>query len=335
MTRIKGFYKKNGKTRPITARKPYMGTKQKGTVHLTPKSRLSSSDKKRRNSMTTASVLAIQGTRSKRALAVDRALKAKVTSQEEWVKDPSRADLKGVDYNPAGYTPHNSPTKKKPETTINTYSSSDFTVREDPDPRIAYSIESKDGQISANLFNQKGNVELRGMVGDNDTVHIAYPLANKSGAEKAPESSLIVKSLVRRLNEKNIKKQESTKAKKTEFDYDKFEEDLKKPTSQQWNEMFIEKRKNLMGMLNRNKDLADKDYSDLPDYVKKDLNDITSGKKSKEEFEKALEQQAYIMGEYSRSHTIDDWETFKKNPEAYKKKDVTSNVVVKRREMIK
>ena len=35
---MKKYYTKNGKVRPITKRKPRIGTRQKGTIHLTPKS---------------------------------------------------------------------------------------------------------------------------------------------------------------------------------------------------------------------------------------------------------------------------------------------------------
>lgn len=37
MGRVKGFYKKDGKTRPITSRNPRLGTLQTGTAHLHPR----------------------------------------------------------------------------------------------------------------------------------------------------------------------------------------------------------------------------------------------------------------------------------------------------------
>lgn len=87
------------------------------------------------------------------------------------------------------------------------YSSDDFVVdRDTHDPRIPYILRSKDGEIEANLFWEKDNVELRGMVGENDTVHIAYPFANHGGGVKPPDPEVIKKSLVKRLKDQNIKK---------------------------------------------------------------------------------------------------------------------------------
>ncbi len=89
------------------------------------------------------------------------------------------------------------------------YGEWDFKVIDDQrkinDSRIAYHIVSRDGQIDANVFVIPGQpIEIRGLVGDNETMHIIYPLTDGYG--KAPSSDVVLHSITRRLKEMNFHK---------------------------------------------------------------------------------------------------------------------------------
>jgi hypothetical protein len=89
------------------------------------------------------------------------------------------------------------------------YGEWDFKVTNDQrkihDPRIAYHIVSRDGQIDANVFVIPGKpIEIRGLVGDNETLHIIYPLTDSHG--KTPSSDVFLHSISRRLKEMNFRK---------------------------------------------------------------------------------------------------------------------------------
>lgn len=90
------------------------------------------------------------------------------------------------------------------------YTIDDFIIGKDSDPRIAFTIASKDGNISANFFWLKNDVQLRGLVFNDDSklIHIAYPFANKDGGESMPYDiqQTIVQSLVKRLIEMKVPK---------------------------------------------------------------------------------------------------------------------------------
>ena len=66
------------------------------------------------------------------------------------------------------------------------------------DRRIAYTFRSKDGSIEANVFWEPRNVEMRGLVGETGTLHVAYPFAGGRG--KPPRPEVFLSSLVQKLN---------------------------------------------------------------------------------------------------------------------------------------
>jgi len=89
------------------------------------------------------------------------------------------------------------------------YGEWDFKVTNDQrkihDPRIVYHIVSRDGQIDANVFVIQGQpIEIRGLVGEHETMHIIYPLTDGYG--KAPTSDVVLHSITRRLKEMNFHK---------------------------------------------------------------------------------------------------------------------------------
>jgi hypothetical protein len=91
------------------------------------------------------------------------------------------------------------------------YEIKDFKIIEDSDPRIAFVLESKDGNISANFFWLKDDVQLRGIIFNDDTklIHIGYPFANRSGADPQPRDikETVTASLVKRLKEMKVSKE--------------------------------------------------------------------------------------------------------------------------------
>jgi len=82
------------------------------------------------------------------------------------------------------------------------YSEKDFKIEKGyPGDNVAYTFTSKDDEIEANLFWRKGDVEVRGMVGEKGILHIGYPFANAHG-DKSPEPELqrILSSIIKRVN---------------------------------------------------------------------------------------------------------------------------------------
>jgi hypothetical protein len=84
------------------------------------------------------------------------------------------------------------------------YSVDDFNVILDTgDKRSPYRFTSKDGMIYANVFWEKGNVEIRGMYGETGTIHIGFPLAN-TGGEKTPSADKFLDALILKVNRGEI-----------------------------------------------------------------------------------------------------------------------------------
>lgn len=85
MVKPEGYYTdKNGKVRPITGRKPHVNPLSKGTMNIRIPKR---------------TIRKVQAKRSTHAKRIDDSLKAKIPENpEEWVNEPNRNDLVGVDY---------------------------------------------------------------------------------------------------------------------------------------------------------------------------------------------------------------------------------------------
>jgi len=80
------------------------------------------------------------------------------------------------------------------------YKESDFTTSNNTgDKRIAYVFESEN--VFANFFWEPGSAEVRGMVGDEGVLHMAFPLLTR-GADmsRPPSSEKVLKAIVQKLN---------------------------------------------------------------------------------------------------------------------------------------
>lgn len=88
------------------------------------------------------------------------------------------------------------------------YKENDFEIIKETDSKAVYQFNSKDAMIQANFFFKKGNVETRGLVynTNNDIIHIVYPFANHDGYSKVPAPQEILRTIVNRLKEMEIKK---------------------------------------------------------------------------------------------------------------------------------
>lgn len=82
------------------------------------------------------------------------------------------------------------------------YKRDDFDVIEGADKtgdaRIPFMFKSKDGRISANFFWVNGDVQLRAIIGETETLCIGYPFPYSG--PKPPDPRRILASLLNRLN---------------------------------------------------------------------------------------------------------------------------------------